>query len=291
MTVREICERLDFPVEATSCILEMMALLSTRCDVPALFAPIVEKFLRADKAFLDELQRMAEEYGVNRYTLDMLFLLCAVPDLRQAYAERGIAEHILWDSMKDLRYKLMECYDNHGVWGTFVTFWYPGFYCCERFALGRLQYEKKRFSHPVYGDLLKEGDTVLNCHIPSSGPLTPVTVLDSLKRAYAFYPDVRIGDLMPVVCHSWLLYPPHRDLLGENAKAFYDLFDVIEEKVSESNGNFWRIFNMPYSAENLACAREDTSLRRRFKAFLTAGNKMGDGYGVLLFDGERVVKR
>ena len=290
MTLKEICEKLDFPVDATACMIQAMDTLSARCDVQVRFAQIREKLWQADKTFLDALQEIAEAYGIERYTLDMLFLLCSVPALRQEYIRCGVAESILWDTVKDLRYKLLECYDNHGIWGTFVTFWYPGFYRCERFALGRLQYEKRQFSQPGYGDILKEGDTVLNCHIPSSGPLPYDAVIDSLRRAYEFYPDVRVGRWMPVVCHSWLLYPPHRELLGGNAKAFYDLFDVIAAKPSESNGDFWRIFNRPFSEENLATAREDTSLRRRFKAFLTAGNNMGCGYGVLLFDGERVVR-
>jgi hypothetical protein len=210
--------------------------------------------------------------------------------LRELYKEKNISDKIWFDSVSDLKWKLWECKAVKGIWGSAVGVWYYRFFDMTRFALGRLQYEKRAFSQPVYKDILKTGDTVLNCHIPSSGPLTADSVTDSLKSAYAFFREVRVGDLMPVVCHSWRLYPPHRALLGNNARAFHDLFDVIDEKPSEGNGDFWRIFNVPFSQEALSTAREDTSLRRRFKSFLAKGNTMGNGYGVLLFDGERVVK-
>ena len=132
---------------------------------------------------------------------------------------------------------------------------------------------------------------MLNCHIPSSGPLTPEAVLDSLKRAYSFYADVQKEGILPVVCHSWLLYPPHYELFGKNTKAFYDLFTVLRQDVSAENGDFWRVFNRPFSEDILTDLPEDTSLRRGFKQFLLAGNKMGSGYGVLLFDGERVLPK
>ena len=35
---------------------------------------------------------------------------------------------------------------------------------------------------------------------------------------------------------------------------------------------------------------EDTSLRRSFKKFLMNGKKIGAGVGIILFDGEKIVK-
>jgi len=102
---------------------------------------------------------------------------------------------------------------------------------------------------------------------------------------------VRRDGVLPVTCHSWLLYPPHRVLFGENTKAFYDLFDIVSQDASTDNADYWRIFNTPFSAQALAHAPEDTAMRRRFKQFLLAGNMMGSGYGLLLFDGERVLTR
>ena len=281
----------DFPEAATAHLCERWEVLREQIDVAARFPEVRRVFLEGEKrAFEPLLQEIATESEIHRYTVDLLFLLWCLPTLRADYAARGIADEIFVATMKDLRYKLLECYANHGVWGNFVSFWYPGFYRCERFALGRLQFERVPFKYPVYGEV-QEGDTVLNCHIPSSGPLTPEAVLHSLKCAYAFYPDLRRNGVLTVVCHSWLLYPPHRALFGENTVAFYDLFDVIDQKASESNADFWRIFAMPFAAETLPNAPEDTSLRRRFKAFLTAGNTMGSGYGVLRFDGETVLAR
>ena len=78
---------------------------------------------------------------------------------------------------------------------------------------------------------------------------------------------------------------------GSNLKAFYEMFDVFESSTSESNGNFWRIFNMEFSRDTLHNAPEDTTLRRNFKKYLLDGNNMGSGKGILLFDGERVINK
>ena len=288
--INEYCRLLEFPEEATASLSLAWKKLNQRIAVSERFPEIRRIFLEeTGRAYEPHLQAVADASGIDRRTVDLLFLLWCLPMLRADYAARGIAEAIFVETMADLRYKLLECYANHSVWGVFVTFWYPGFYRCERFALGRLQFERVRFKHAAYGEV-REGDTVLNCHIPSSGPLTPESVQDSLREAYAFYPDLCRNGVLTVVCHSWLLYPPHRALFGQNTVAFHDLFDIVSQKPSETNDDFWRIFNRPFSAETLHEMPEDTSLRRRFKTYLQAGNTMGNGYGVLRFDGNEVLK-
>ena len=283
------CKLFDFPNEATAHFTAVWDGLAARYDLSERFSAIRVAFLQAgNKTYLEQLQAFSEESGTDRRTLDMLFLLWCAPFLREDYREKGISDTVFAETLSDLRYKLMECYANYGVWGNFVTFWYPGFYRCERFALGRLQYEKRQLQYPAYS-MLKEGDTVLNCHIPSCGPLHAEAVIHSLRQAYDFYKDVRRDGVLPVVCHSWLLYPPQYPLLGGNSKAFQDLFCVLKQDETAENNDYWRIFNTPFSKEALASAAEDTSLRRNFKRFLLAGNRMGNGYGILLLDGERVL--
>ena len=290
--IRTYCELLDFPHEATESLCTTYSRLMTHPQAAKRLAAIHKDFLHSEgRSFLERLQELADETAIDRRELDMVFLLYAAPTLRDEYRKKGIDDAIFVDTLRDLRYKLMECFNNYGVWGTFVTFWYPGFYRCERFALGRLQFERRAFRQADYHGLLKEGDTVLNCHIPSSGPLTPASVIDSFKRSYAFYSDVKKGKLLPVVCNSWLLYPPLKDVFGTgNLKAFHEMFDVLSQKADPANGDYWRVFDRPFSADRLSDAPEDTGLRRRLKAFLQDGNAMGGGYGVLLFDGERIIK-
>lgn len=287
--IETYCRLLGFPEEATAHLTAVYTEMCAKTDIRTRFLGIEAPFLRSERAIYEgALQLLADECGVDRRTVDMLFLLHAAPALRERYAQKGIADHIFVETMTDLRYKLLECRSVYGVWGTFVTFWYPGFYRCERFALGRLQYERRSFQYPAYGPL-REGDAVLNCHIPSSGPLTPDAVMGSLKRAYEFYRDLRCEGALPVVCHSWLLYPPHRALFGRNTQAFFDLFHIMDSKATPENPDFWRLFHREYRQETLPEAPEDTSMHRRFKQYLLEGNSMGSGYGVLLFDGERIL--
>ena len=95
---------------------------------------------------------------------------------------------------------------------------------------------------------------------------------------------------MAIICNSWLLYPPHYEVYPENSnlRKFADLFDITVSWESENNPEAWRVFNTVSSDyENLP---EDTTLQRRFKKYLIEGNKMGNGFGVILFDGEKIIK-
>ena len=233
-------------------------------------------------SFMDFMNPLAEETGVHPYTAHMVCLLYTALTLREKYREKGISDAIFLDTVTDLRYKLLECWKVYGVWGTFVGGWYTGFYRFDRFALGRLQYEKVALKCDYKH--LKEGDTVLNCHIPSSGPVTRESVLDSLKKAYEFY---GYSGLMPLVCSSWMLYQPHYEVYPENGnlRDFFDLFEILSSKEDPNNNNLWRVTNRMDGV-----VPEDTTLQRRLKAYLDAGNCMGGGYGILLFDGEKIIK-
>lgn len=289
-------ERLGFPSEA-------VASLQAACD-RILAEPKAQVWIEqaktllfdgAEKEFLVPLEKLALVSDVDRRTSDMVFLLLCIELLKERYAVEGLPEELLWNTMMDLRYKLMECMQIHGVWGTFVTSWYGNFYRLGRFALGRLQYEKKPFRFEegmCYRGLVRAGDLVLHTHIPSSGPLLYEDVMDSLRRAYDFYrEDLREGKLV-FDCSSWLLYPPYFKTVfaeGSNLHRFGSLFDVIQEKEDTEYADFWRVFGLPYSDENLLAAPTDTSLRRRMKDYLLSGGKMGSGYGVILFDGEKII--
>ena len=72
-------------------------------------------------------------------------------------------------------------------------------------------------------------------------------------------------------------------------RKFYELFDVVESEVQEDNEDFWRVFNREYSPEILDQVPADTTLRHRFLEFLRTGRIMGNGYGILLFDGEKIL--
>lgn len=289
--LEELCRELGFPDEATAYLSESMGRLAQSGTCLRQMKQAAAAYMRKDEAWdLQVLADAAEKTGLNRYTVDLLFLLICAELLKPVYAQKKLPYALYLACMCDLRYKLMECKEVYDCWGTFVLDWFRGFFLCERFQLGRLQYERARFPYADYRAVLKTGDVVCNCHIPSSGPLSGEAVLASFKEAYQFYEAEFKDGLMPLVCSSWLLYPPHYEVFppGSNLRHFFKLFDVIDQWETKENPDFWRIFRQNFNAE-INNWPQATELQRRFKAFLSNGNCMGRGYGILLFDGHKIV--
>jgi len=243
---------------------------------------------------LGETAAVAETQGCHKFTAHFLLFAFAAKTLKERYEAVGIDEEIYWTSMKDLRWKFDECLDVHGIPGTFVAFWYPGFYNMTRFALGRLQYEHARFDMDEYtcaGITLHRGDDVINCHIPSCGPLTEESRMDSYRRAWEFYKKDFPSGIVPIVCSSWLLYPEHFDFLPahSNILSFMRDFNIIRSGVDEKFGNAWRVFGAAAQKPASEWPR-DTSVRRAFADRILAGKPVGSGYGILLFDGEKILR-
>ena len=292
--ILNICKRINFPESAVTALEEGYAKIMQ--NPPSKWQTTVEEWLNPEADWqrcLKDLSVMSGEVGLSANMTRMLFFLyCAVP-LRAEYEKRGLPETLYWETLQDLRYKLMECHNVKDEWGTFVPDWYRRFYVCERFALGRLQYEQIPFPFEGYKNLLKKGDMVLSCHIPSSGALRENDVLESLKKAYEFYQAECMDGLLPITCHSWLLYQPLEEVFADspNVQKFRNMFDVIQNDADKTNEDFWRVFYQEFSEETLKNAPTETKLQKRLKNYLLEGNTLGCGWGVLLFDGERIRNR
>lgn len=240
---------------------------------------------------MDVFGRIIERSGINKYTIYLVVLIYLLSDLKDKYNEKGLSDELFYETMKDISYKVKECKDVYGVLGVEPVLWFYSFYTCERFCLGRLQYEKGIFKEENYKDELKYGDTVLKCHIPSSGPLKVEDVIESLKEAYNFYKtDLKDGKLY-VTCGSWLLYSKYKEIFpeGSNMRKFYNMFKIISDTEKPNNPDFWRVFNMNYEEGILEKVPRDNTLRRNLYEFMKKGNSMGEGYGVIVFDGEKIV--
>ncbi len=286
---------LDFPTDAAEELDRACAelLSSPRTSESVLLA--VDILMNGSKElFLNQLEKIGSMTNLHRHTVDMVVLLLAIEPLRARYRSRGLDDALCRETMRDLSYKLAECRKVYGTCGTFVTAWYYDFYQCKLFSLGRLQYERYEFPYDAYGSHLRRGDCVYKCHIPSCGPVTEESVMDSLRRAHAFFADELRDGILPVFCSSWMLYPPHAEQVfppQSNLRRFYDLFETLEALPRPDNDDYWRIFNAPYDASRLADAPEGTSLQRAFKSFLKNGNCMGSGRAILLFDGTRILPK
>lgn len=237
------------------------------------------------------------ESGAHPYTVWLLFLIQAAKPAVAAYLEQGVPEEIVWETFRDLKFKVMECKNVYGIWGNFVAFWYPIFYSCDIVKLGRLEFENTVYEENTPyewgGFSVRPGDPVKSVHIPSSGePFDKAARLDSYKRAYEFFKDELQGNPLVCVCDSWLLYPSNQEILSptSNIVSFIHDFDVIRWKEQQTFRDAWRVFGAGYE-KPVQELPETTSMQRAFKKWLIHGNKTGSGFGVLLFDGEKILNR
>ncbi len=303
--LNELFEMQDYPAEAR---------ISLLCDYDKLMAcdesrEVFEKYLgeyeRNDRTNFGEFIVLAAKAGnaasVDGRATQFICFLCAGKHLRRIYEKKGLPLEIYRDTMKDLRYKLMECYKMHGVWGSFVASWFYGAFVLDRFEIGRLQYEFSTHytseSTTYCGiELIKDKTPVINLHIPSSGPLTQASVDDSLSRAYKFmekyYPDYIIDGKMVVECGSWLLFKEHEKFLpeGSNIRRFMDNFDIVHYWYDDGFGDCWRIFNMDWNHDPSSLPR-NSSLQRAYAEWLEKGNRAGEGHGILIYDGEKIINK
>lgn len=247
------------------------------------------------KATEDKIKAFGEEANLSPYTLWMLVLIEAAIPVKEAFAQHGDPEELFWETFTDLRCKALECKEVYGIWGTFVAFWYPIFYKLDLVKLGRLEYENYRYDRDepyVFGDIeIKKGDIVKNIHIPSSGePFDEAARLDSYKKAYNYFRKDFPGKPLICVCDSWLLFSENTKILPEtsNIVSFRKDFHMLSEKPEDTFHDIWRVFggesDKPYDQ-----LPEKTSLQKAFKKHLLAGGKTGEAFGVLLFDGEKIL--
>ncbi|MBQ8310379.1 MAG: DUF5596 domain-containing protein [Clostridia bacterium] len=239
---------------------------------------------------LAQMQERAAELStavkLHPYTLKLLFYICLTRQAKVCYAARGLSDTLFYDTMMDLKYKLIECREVYGICGSFVCSWFVRFFKLTRFALGRLQFEVDPFRHSYEknGVVLTPESRVINVHIPRTGtPMDEASCNEAFRLAKAFFAS-EIGNAPTAfVCHSWLLFPQHETMLSEtsNVYKFMKRFDILESGEYENLSELWRLFDRPFiSVDNLPY---DSSLRRAYVDRIKGGGKTGWGYGVFLY--------
>lgn len=245
---------------------------------------------------LEHVEQLETEAGIHKYSLDLLLLIECTLILKKDFEKKALEDskyslEIFYETMKDITYKVHECQDVYGVLGIFVGFWYDGFFDMTRFALGRLQFEMMPLwlSKPVliHGYMLENGMEAINMHIPSSGPLIPFEVEESLRMASEFFKDRFKGRPVVFVMASWLLDEDFMALLPEgNIKKFVTQFQVLNTNKSDYFDDGWRVFGNTWcfdknqwrdAVKNLP---RNTRLQRVIADYLQRGGNLGYGYGV-----------
>lgn len=284
--IAQICADLAFPQEALEDMLEAWDKIRQEPAAGTLFSQWIaayDKDIHMDyKAALSDVDKAAELAGIHKYTAELLLFLCLSRHLEELYKTQGIPLSVYHDSCMDMNWKLFECKKMYGIWGSFVAWWFPGFFELTRFALGRLQFELIDFpkSYEAFGRKRPKGMTkVINVHIPSCGKLDMEECHESYRRAAEFFADAFPGEEAAFYCESWMLYSPHREFLkaGSGVVRFMSEYDIYHTETED--GDLWRIFNRIYDG-NPDALPEDTSLQRGYKEWLKAGNHAGFGEGI-----------
>lgn len=292
-----LMEQLHFPTDSIGylSLLERSYFLTGDYaeELDRLETSFMTRQLTGDQAIL-RLKEIAAAIGVPDRSLSELFYLNCAYDLEEVYHERNIDPDIFLRSMDDLRCKMLECREMHGVWGNDTGSWPDGFFRLERFGLGRLQFEIIPFEEPDYhwnGLTIRTRDPVLNVHIPSGGSFPRASRYDAYRRAYQFYSDFHWvgGRYLPINCISWLLYKKHEEFLPPTSNILdfihdFDIFASYDERPVPP----WRIFGKHCTNPPEHLPR-DTSLRRAYADWLLTGHTCGYGRGMILFDGEKIV--
>lgn len=237
----------------------------------------------------------AEDVGVHEYTFDLFLVLDCTALLEEIYKQKGIDAKYFDCMVSDIKSKLDECSVAKNIFGIFVLPWYDGFFRLTRFALGRLQYDITEFNYEdvtINDYTLKKGDFVLNCHIPSGSPLDKDLCADSFKAAYKFFGDKIKNGILPVMCRSWLLYPPYATVFHKksNLADFRKNFHIFKVFEADNFGESWRVFGKKFTGD-ISVLPSTTTLQKNFIQFLKTATVFGDGGGLMLYDGKEILTR
>lgn len=292
--ITRFCEEYHYPVQAVQTLTDTYEAAMKSPSLRALFDEAREAYALSPDLdylqYLNALKTACTESSLSWESISLLFYICLVPQLAAYYAKRQLPEALCRASLEDLKWKLQECRQVYGLWGSFVPDWFAGFFRLTRFTLGRLQFELTSFpkNYVQCGRTKPEGmEHAINIHIPSSGPLLHEDCLHSYRLAADFFRSAFPGKKTAFICYSWLLYPEHYKFLPRHSRIldFMADFDIYDTDPDPAGGDLWRIFGLA-DCSDTAKLPEKTSLQQAYKKWLLNGNPPGTGTGLFFLNGE-----
>ena len=286
--LHEFCRKFDYPAAAETALTAGAQAIAADPEAGRVFDALVAEYERLGtdtdlNAALRELRRHDGHLAVPAETAELLLFIAYSAHLHTLYMARGVSEAIYFDSMCDLKWKLTECYECRGIWGSFVADWFPRLFQMTRFALGRLQYELIQMPQITSedGKYAFDGDKAVNVHIPSAGPLRQDTLDESFRRAALFFAPEFPDGTVRFVCHSWLLTPMHAQMLPETSgiRLFMRYFDIFGFKEDPKDSDLWRVFRTA-DLHDPDALPADTGLQRAYIRLLRSGGHSGAAWGV-----------
>lgn len=213
--------------------------------------------------------------------LNLMSVLYLCQGLKARYDELGIPEELLLDNLGDIVRWAKIWSELKGQLYLGELCWLKWHFRMRIFKLGRLQFLTGFARQDIPAAGVREGDPVLEIHIPRCGPLDPQACKASLAAAPAFF--AKYFPEHPwkcFTCNSWLLDDTLREILpaSSNIRQFQDLFVPVSRVPSDAIARF--VFRWQATREQVMEMPADTSLK---KAILERYRRGGTFYASLGF--------
>lgn len=193
---------------------------------------------------------------------------------RKDYENLGFSREVYIDTMKCFSRFVNEHMVSFGRYGFDRGFWTVRQISAKLFRIGVLEYE-------VVVD--ENGRKAISIHIPSDAKLEKDLLRQSWLEAKRLLPPAfpEFADA-PWGCGSWLLAPVLQEMLPEDSRIliFRSGYKILST-YPDPGFKEWVYKRMDIPDEDLP---EDTSLQRKLKAYLLAGNAFHSGMGMLIED-------
>ena len=210
----------------------------------------------------------------------LVYALSRCEEVALQHKIRNIPETITLDTLGDIVVWAENQYLVHGTVGLLEAPWLEGHLAGKLFRLGRLQFKMEQSIASSDAFSLKEGDPVIEIHIPQGEPMSMDAVHASYLQAKEFFsvyfPEYKYRYF---VCGSWLLDYHLKDFLKEtsNIVRFAKEFEVICNH--PSNDAMRRLFELNPNKG------PENSFQKNLRTFVENGGQTLEGYGILIWDG------
>lgn len=261
-------------------------------------AHIIEKWYKQlnfnskyDAEFYEALRtiEIPADTSIANYNLDstdgkknLLAFLYMCEALQKKYAEHGISEEILLDTLSDIVRWCDEWSESKGELYLGEIGWLSRSMNFYLFKIGRLQYCIHSVSERFTKFGMKMGEYFIGVHIPPTGPLKVEDAKESLDMARAFFakyfPDMQYSYFS---CYSWLLDETLKEYLSpeSNILKFAELFKVVEAHPSDDIIRF--VFGSSAKRENMDTWNCRSSFAQRIKCAIAEGKVFYEARGLI----------
>ncbi len=197
------------------------------------------------------------------------------------YRAYGLSESVFAASLGELGKAARAFYAKHGFYGAEDYVWLNCFLIPELFTVGSLQMRLCAFPYERFDTgfgILHQNDPVVQIHVPECANLSQSALEQSYRLAYSLF------GVPYFFADSWLLYPPHREMLPPDSaiRGFMENFSIIETDETHDYEGLWRIFGKQTDYRKAALPQK-TSLQRAYAARVAKGLPIGSAVGIRYF--------